>query len=35
MNRGRAVSDHDDDAVQMVVIMASPGGGLVNSSIPT
>ena len=35
MNSGSAVSAQDDDAVQIVVIMASPAGRLVNSSMPT
>ena len=35
MNRGSAVSVHEEDAVQIVVIIASPGGRGVNSSMPT
>ena len=35
MNRGKAVSAHDDDAVQIVVIMASPAGRLVKRVMPT
>ena len=34
MNSGRAVSDQLDEAVQMVVIIASPAGRDVNSSMP-
>ena len=35
MNSGRAVSVQLDDEVQMVVIMASPAGREVNSTMPT
>ena len=35
MNIGSAVSVHEDEADQIVVIMTSPTGRVVNSSIPT
>src|SRR3546814_17621415 len=35
MNSGSAVKVHDDDAVQIVVAMASPTGRLVNSYMQT
>lgn len=35
MNIGKAVSVQDDDADQIVVIITSPTGRVVNSSIPT
>ena len=34
MNSGRAVNDHDELALQIVVAMASPTGRAVNSSMP-
>ena len=35
MKSGRAVSVHDEEWLQMVVIITSPTGRLVNSSMPT
>src|SRR5690606_36543747 len=35
MNMGSAVSVHEEEARQTTVIIASPAGRLVNSSIPT
>jgi len=35
MNKGNAVSVHDEEELQIVVIMESPGGREVNIVIPT